>query len=53
MASSKQCPIWIKEKEIQKKKKQTEKRIAYPEANKIVNMYSIPNYHFESTLKAP
>ncbi|XP_061170354.1 uncharacterized protein LOC133179670 [Saccostrea echinata] len=40
MSSSKQCPIWKKEKEIQKVK--TEKRIPYPEAKKLVNMYSVP-----------
>ena len=54
MASSKQCPIWIKEKEIQKVK--TERRIAYPEAKKIVNMYSVPKPHlpsYASILKAP
>ncbi|XP_061170361.1 uncharacterized protein LOC133179681 [Saccostrea echinata] len=40
MASSKHCPIWKKEKEIQKVK--VEKRIPYSEAKKLVNMYSVP-----------
>ncbi|XP_062609297.1 uncharacterized protein LOC134271053 [Saccostrea cucullata] len=39
MASSKQCLMWKKEKEIQKVK--AEKRIPYPEAKKLVNMYSV------------
>ena len=54
IASSKQCPIWIKEKETQKVK--TERRISYPEAKKIVYMYSLPKPHllsYASTLKAP
>ncbi|XP_062584090.1 uncharacterized protein LOC134245861 [Saccostrea cucullata] len=40
MASSKQCPIWKKEKEIQKVK--TESKIPYPEAKKLVNLSSVP-----------
>ncbi|XP_062590939.1 uncharacterized protein LOC134252467 [Saccostrea cucullata] len=40
MASSKQCPMWKREKEIQKVK--SEKRIPYPEAKKLVNLYSTP-----------
>ncbi|XP_056009963.1 uncharacterized protein LOC130051670 [Ostrea edulis] len=54
MASSKQCPIWIKEKEIQKIK--AEKRITYHEAKKLVNMYSIPKPNLSSyatALKSP
>ncbi|XP_062616032.1 uncharacterized protein LOC134277735 [Saccostrea cucullata] len=46
MASSKQCPIWLKEKEIQKVK--TEKRIPYPEAKKLVNMYTVPKPNLPS-----
>ena len=48
-----QCPILIKEKDIQKVK--TERRIANPEAKKIVNMYSVPiaQLSYTSTLKAP
>ena len=37
MSSSKQCPIWKKEKEILKVK--TEKKITYPEAKRIVNIF--------------
>ena len=54
MASPKHCPIWIKEKEIQKVK--TKGGIAYPEAKKIVNMYSVPKPNIPSsvsTFKAP
>ena len=40
MSSSKQCPIWKKEKEILKVK--TEKKITYPEAKRIVNIYYVP-----------
>ena len=46
MASSKQCPIWIKEKEIQKVK--VEKRVTYPEAKKLVNMYNVPKPNMPS-----
>ena len=46
MASSKQCPIWIKEKEIQKVKAQ--KRVTYHEAKKLVNMYSVPKPNLPS-----
>jgi hypothetical protein len=46
MASSKKCPIWIKEKEIQKVK--AEKRITYHEAKKLVNMYSVPRPNLPS-----
>ena len=38
------------------KKVKTERRIAYPEAKKIVNMNSVPKPHlpsYASTLKAP
>jgi hypothetical protein len=37
LSSSKQCSIWIKEKEIQKLK--VEKRISYPDAKKIYNSH--------------
>ncbi|XP_062598685.1 uncharacterized protein LOC134260118, partial [Saccostrea cucullata] len=47
MASSKQCPLWIKEKEIQKVK--AEKRIPYPEAKKLVNIYNnVPKPNVQS-----
>ncbi|XP_061190460.1 uncharacterized protein LOC133198380 [Saccostrea echinata] len=46
MASSKQCPVWQKEKNIQKVK--AEKRIPYPEAKKLVNMYSVPKPNLPS-----
>ena len=46
MASSKHCPLWIKEKDIQKVK--TEKRITYHEAKKLVNMYSVPKPNLPS-----
>ncbi|XP_061191616.1 uncharacterized protein LOC133199803 [Saccostrea echinata] len=44
MASSKQSPLW--KKEIQKVK--SEKRIPYPEAKKLVNMYSVPRPNLTS-----
>ena len=40
MSSSKQCPIWIKEKGILKVK--TKRKITYQEAKRIVNIYNIP-----------
>ena len=46
MASSKKCPIWMKEKEIQKVK--AEKRIPYHEAKKLINMYSVPKPNLPS-----
>ena len=46
MASSKKCPIWMKEKEIQKVK--SEKRIPYHEAKKLVNMYNVPKPYLPS-----
>jgi hypothetical protein len=46
MASSKKCPIWIKEKEIQKVK--IEKRVTYPEAKNLVNMYNVPKPNLPS-----
>ena len=46
MASSKQCPIWKNEKQIQKIK--AEKRITYQEAKKLNNMYSIPKPNLPS-----
>ena len=53
MSSSKQCPIWKKEKEILKVK--TERRITYPEAKRIVNIYNVPKPNmpfYASALKA-
>ncbi|XP_062585833.1 uncharacterized protein LOC134247496 [Saccostrea cucullata] len=52
MASSKQCPMWKKEKEIQRVK--AEKRIPYPEAKKLVNIYSSPkpNLTFATNVKS-
>ena len=46
MASSKQCPMWIKEKEIQKVK--VEKRVTYHEAKKLVNLYNVPKPNLPS-----
>ncbi|XP_062577957.1 uncharacterized protein LOC134239842 [Saccostrea cucullata] len=52
MASSKQCPMLKKEKEIQRVK--AEKRIPYPEAKKLVNIYSSPkpNLTFATVVKS-
>jgi hypothetical protein len=46
--ASKKCPIWKKEKEIQKLK--AEKRIVVPyhEAKTLVNMYSVPKPYLPS-----
>lgn len=44
-ASSKECPLWIKEKEIQRLR--TVKKISYPEARKQVEGF--PSYKFQQT----
>ena len=46
MSFSKQCPIWKKEKEINLK------RIAYPEAKRIVNIYNVPKPNMPSYASA-
>ena len=46
MSSFKQCPIWKKEKEILKVK--TERKITYPGAKRIVNIYKVPKPNMPS-----
>ena len=46
MASSRKCPIWINEKQIQKIK--AEKRITYHEAKKLNSMYNVPKPNLPS-----
>jgi hypothetical protein len=47
-SSSKQCTVWIKEKEIQKRK--VEKHISYPEARKLYSSQH-PNISYAAMLK--
>ena len=50
MSSSKQCHIWKKEKEILKVK--TERKITFPEAKRIVNIYNVPKPNMSSYASA-
>ena len=50
MSSSKQCPIWKKEKEILKVK--TERKIPYQRQKRIVNIYNISKPNMPSYASA-